>query len=656
MPNERGTVPSTEWANQLVEAAPDAMIVVDPDGIILLVNLQAERLFGYARPELLGQRIEVLLPERFRGRHVGHRESFARAPKVRPMGAGLELKARKRDGTEVDVEISLSPIETDAGRFMACAIRDISDRRRIEARAQRTTSYLKSSVDSIADTFLLCDEHDRLVIVNSAARTLLGQALEGPIEGRPFPEIVDAALASGILDDAGEARAQLRSRLLAYHQAPLGSMELRTSGGRALRMTERRTAEGGTVTVIADVTEDVQREDELEKARARAEEASAAKSEFLSSMSHELRTPLNAVLGFAQLLQRDKRAPLNERQHDRLAHVLRGGEHLLRLIDDVLDLSRIEAGRVTMSTEAVGPSEVLDKVTTTLEPLASRAEITMVPPSLPPDLVSVKADRTRLSQILMNYGSNAIKYGRKGGHLWFHVEAVESAVRFTVKDDGMGIPEAHRARIFEPFHRAGQETGPIEGTGIGLAISKRLAELMGGAVGFSSEEGKGSAFWVEVPRHDVDDTEAQARTAVPHDVLARMSTGPKRTIVYVEDNPSNIAFMRELLGDFESIELLTAPTAEIGLELCRARRPAIVIMDINLPGMSGFEARRRLLDWPETKDIPVIALSAAAMPRDKERGVELGFYRYLTKPVQIDALTSVLEALLGADTGEPPQS
>ena len=637
----------TEWATHLVESAPDAMIVVDSGGAIVLANRQAERMFGYLREELLGQKLEVLMPERYRGRHIGHRASFARDPKARPMGAGLDLRARHKDGHEMDVEISLSPLEAQGGRFMACAIRDITDRRRIEAQAQRTASYLKSSVDSIADTFLLFDERDRLVVVNSAARVLFRTGLEGPIEGKPFERVLDAALAGDLFESAIEGSEDLRSRWLAYHRDPAGSLDVRIAQDRALRITERRTAEGGTVAVIADMSDDVRRESELLRARESAEEASAAKSEFLSSMSHELRTPLNAVLGFAQLLQRDKKTPLNERQQERLSHVLRGGEHLLRLIDDVLDLARIEAGRVSMSAEPVDLGPVLEEVISTLEPMAARTEVSIVRTSLPTDLVPLHADRTRLAQILMNYGSNAIKYGKKGGTVAFRVERRDGTVRVTVVDDGLGIADAHRARIFEPFHRAGQETGPIEGTGIGLAISKRLAELMGGTVGFDSELGKGSAFWVEVPAHVAERAE---RAAVATGPSARPPLPTEsQVVVYIEDNPSNIAFMRDVVGDFPHIELVTAPTAEIGLELCRAHRPALVILDINLPGMNGFEAMRRLREWPETRDVPVIGLSAAAMPRDLQRGRDAGFLRYMTKPVQVAELVEVFDQVLRTD-------
>jgi CheY-like chemotaxis protein len=213
-----------------------------------------------------------------------------------------------------------------------------------------------------------------------------------------------------------------------------------------------------------------------------------------------------------------------------------------------------------------------------------------------------------------------------------------------VVDDGLGIPEDKRARIFEPFHRAGQEAGPIEGTGIGLAISKRLAELMTGSVGFETEAGKGSTFWVEIPAISAAPAEAAGAPEIVDSPLT--ARGQARKIVYIEDNPSNIAFMRELMEDLPRIDLVTAPTAEIGIELVRAHQPALVILDINLPGMNGFDAVRKLKEWPETRDIPVIALSAAALPRDTARAKEAGFHRYLTKPVRIDELTAVLEELL----------
>ncbi len=630
---------------ELVDAAPDGMLVCDAAGVIMLVNRQVEAMFGYQRQELIGKRIEELIPERFRPRHPEHVMKYVAAPKSRPMGSGLELFGRKHDGSEFPVEISLSPIRTATGTAVSAAIRDVTDRKRIEAEARRANSYLISAVDSIQDAFALYDEEDRVVLVNSTFRERIGVTSQRPIVGRRFAEVLDELIESGQFDVATESADQLRARMLAYHEDPSGFIEVRMSSGHTLRITDQPTAEHGTVSLMVDITEDRLRADELRRAREQAEAASAAKSEFLASMSHELRTPLNAVLGFAQLLQRDKKEPLSGRQLDRIDHVMRGGEHLLRLIDEVLDLARIEAGNISISAEPVDLDEVVREVATTLEPMAQRLGVTLSHAHGSAAGLRIVADRTRLAQILMNFGSNAIKYNKPGGGVTFKVTRDRTA-RVAVIDNGIGIPEDKRTKIFEPFHRAGQEAGPIQGTGIGLAISKRLAELMHGCVGFSTTTDQGSEFWVEIPIEQSPDRPIEPVTHLIEE--SPLVTGSRHKIIYIEDNPSNIAFMRELINDLAAIELLVAPTAEIGLELVRAHLPDVVIMDINLPGMSGIDATAQLARWSETKDIPVIALTAAALPKDAARGRDSGFYRYLTKPVKVQELMTVLEELLVA--------
>ncbi len=636
----------SEIFEQLIDGVPDAIVVADAAGLIVLVNRQAESMFGYGRDELLGQPLELLVPERLRARHIGHRAQFRSAPSVRTMGTGLLLTARRRDGSEVPVEISLGPIETASGRMTAAAIRDVSDRRAIEEERQRITWFLKTALESIEDAFVLVDAHDHVVLVNSAARQLFRAGLAGAPETWAYDAILDGSLSSGLVDGSDECLPSLRRRWLDYHGAPAGALEFKARDGRTLRLIERKTAEGGAIMLVADVSDEVARTDELRRAREAADAANAAKSEFLASMSHELRTPLNAILGFSQLLQRDRKTPLTDRQQERITHVVAGGEHLLKLIDEVLDLARIEARRVSISPEPVSLGDVLATTKSALEPLATRAGVAVSVALVPPMRGAVRADRTRLMQILMNFGSNAIKYGKPGGHVRFSVEPRSEVARVLVSDDGIGIPDAHKARIFEPFHRAGQETGPIEGTGIGLTISKRLAELMGGAVGFDSVEGVGSVFWVEVP---LNADHAKATTTANGSAFADSplaGAGPTHLVVYVEDNPSNIAFMRDALADLERIELVTAPNAEVGLPLIRERRPRLVIMDINLPGMSGLEATRILASWPETRTIPVVALTAAAMTHDTARAAAADFYRYLTKPVRLDELSRVLEEVL----------
>jgi PAS domain S-box-containing protein len=635
----------------LLDAAPDAMLVVGEDGRVMLVNVQAERMLGFAREDLVGQPLSTLIPPRFRSAHAGHVDRFFTRPTTRPMGAALDLWVLTRAGDELPIEVSLSPVRTSGGGRVVCAaLRDVSSRKAMERASRVATERLENAVEGIEDALALYDGSDRLMLCNSAFRKLIGTRLPGALVGRAYDEILTAWLADA---DLGADVAQAQPP-----HAPgddRRSFELRTRSGRRLRVTNRRTHESGFVQTVWDLTDDMRREQELQAAHNEAKAASVAKSEFLASMSHELRTPLNAILGFAQLLQRDKKVPLADRHRDRIDHILKGGEHLLQLINEVLDLSRIEAGRVSVSPEPVAVEPALQEVMQTLDPMAARAEITLRMDPVDPTLPRVIADRTRFKQVLMNFGSNAIKYGRAGGHAWLRTQRIDGWVRVTVVDDGIGIPADNHAKIFQPFFRGGQETGPIDGTGIGLTISKRLAELMGGRVGFTSAEGEGSAFWLDLPAEALDATSltgAPIRAAAEGSPLAG-TVGARFLVVYVEDNPSNIAFMVDLLGELDRVDLITAPTAEIGIELIRARQPNVVIMDINLPGMSGLEATTRLQEWPETRHIPVIALTAAAMPREAERLRQAGFYAYLTKPVQVDALTGALERLLLPDESSP---
>ncbi|MEO8875451.1 MAG: ATP-binding protein, partial [Polyangiaceae bacterium] len=507
-----------------------------------------------------------------------------------------------------------------------------------------TTDRLASAVESIQDAFALFDTDHSLVLCNSVYRALVGEKLAGTLIGKSFEAVHDASVDLFVFDD-DEARERFRAAGRAGREEIGGTFDVRARDGRSFRVTNRRTAEGGIVKTIWDLTDDERRSDELRAARRAAEAGSAAKSEFLSSMSHELRTPLNAVLGFAQLLQRDKKEPLSNRHRERVDQILKGGEHLLRLIDDILDLSRIEAGQIAISPEAVSAPEVLREVTATLAPTAARAGIRIDLAPMPENVPMIAADRTRYAQILMNFGSNAIKYNRAGGSMTFKLEILDfQFLRVAVIDTGMGIPVDKQDKLFQPFQRAGQETGPIEGTGIGLTISKRLAELMNGSVGFTSKAMEGSTFWIDMPLHAIKTVESSPSSSPVE--TARLGAHSNGLVLYVEDNPANVAFMKDLLGNFDGVDLIVTPTAEMGIELARARQPRVIIMDINLPGMSGFDALRILKELPETRKLPVIALTAAASERDKQHGEQAGFYRYLTKPVQVDELEAALEALL----------
>jgi PAS domain S-box-containing protein len=499
-----------EHLRLILDASPDAMLVFDTDARIRFVNAQSELLFGFARAELLGRSLATLVPERFRASHTAHLRRYFGKRSCRTTGAALELLGLHKNGTEIPIEVNLSPLPIEGSDYVSAAIRDISDRKRSEARASLVAARLASAVESIQDAFALFDENDQLVLCNSEYRRLLSGVLPGALIGRHYEEILDAWLVD--LDLGGELeRAAFKEGRSVRHERN-SEFNVRTRDGRTLRVMSRRTPEGGVVKTIWDLTDDARVAKELEDARAAAEAANAAKSEFLSSMSHELRTPLHAILGFSQLLERDAKQPLTDRHRARVEQIIKGGEHLLRLIDDILDLARIEAGGVSISVEpvdvlavSVEPVDVLavlEQVRTTVEPTAAEAGIRLELAVPAGEFPMIAADRTRFAQILMNFGSNAIKYNRPDGSVRFTLSAPSpECVRVAVVDSGMGIPEDKQASLFQPFERAGQETGSIEGTGIGLAITRRLAQAMGGSVGFRSSYGQGSEFWVDMPVH-----------------------------------------------------------------------------------------------------------------------------------------------------------
>ncbi|MGB7651126.1 MAG: ATP-binding protein [Gallionella sp.] len=395
---------------------------------------------------------------------------------------------------------------------------------------------------------------------------------------------------------------------------------------------------------------------ELQSAKSVAEKANLAKSVFLSRMSHELRTPLNAILGFAQLLEVGSPAP-TPTQVLRLQQIIKAGWYLLELINEILDLAVIESGKLSLSHEPVAMQEVLHECHEMIESQAQQHGIHVRFLPIDKDCFAY-ADRTRVKQVIINLLSNAIKYNREHGTVTVECRVLNAAyLRISIKDSGTGLSAEQLAQLFQPFNRLGQESGSEEGTGIGLVVTKQLVELMGGTIGVSSVVGVGSEFWIELKRDVTPVLNAEVTLAAARVPFTPSNAAP-RTLLYVEDNPANLMLVEQIIEGHPQLRLLSARDGKLGIALARAELPDVILMDINLPGMSGVQAMQILHEDPTTQHIPVIALSANAMLRDIEKGLEQGFFRYLTKPIKIAefmfALDQALQLVSQTKKGEIP--
>jgi signal transduction histidine kinase/AmiR/NasT family two-component response regulator len=383
---------------------------------------------------------------------------------------------------------------------------------------------------------------------------------------------------------------------------------------------------------------------DLNRAMAAADKANHAKSDFLSSMSHELRTPLSAILGFAQLMESGTPSPTISQKRS-IEQILHAGWYLLELINEILDLTLIESGNLSLSLEPSSLGDVMQDCQALIEAQAQKRGIHVVYPHFARPCF-VKADRTRLKQVLVNLLSNAVKYNRVGGSVVVNYSEQNSErIRISVTDTGEGLSADKLAQLFQPFNRLGKEAGFEEGTGIGLVMTKRLVELMGGVIGVESSPGTGSVFWIELKIT----AEPTSVGAVDSPIASRVRTNadlPVRTLLYVEDNPANLMLVEDLIARRPDIQLLTARDGNRGVEIARTVLPDVILMDINLPGISGIKALRILADDPATACIPVVALSANAMPRDISKGLDAGFFRYLTKPIKVQEFMETLDEVL----------
>lgn len=506
-----------------------------------------------------------------------------------------------------------------------------------ERELRQANAFLDSVVENIPNMIFIKDADElRFVRFNKAGEQLVGVSRNDLIAKNDYDFFPKEQAEFFTAKD----RQVLEARTLV--DIPEEPIDTRHLGTRILHTKKIPILdEGGQPRYLLGISEDIterkQVEEALHQAKQEAERANQAKSQFLSRMSHELRTPLNAILGFGQLLEMD---PVGPEQRDSVDHILKAGRHLLGLIDEVLDIARIEAGRLRLSLEPVPVKQVLDEARSLVRPMAAERNMRLEVEAPETFNLHVLADRQRLQQVLLNLLSNAIKYTPEGGTVTLVCqEAPASRVRFKVSDTGPGIPPDKLAVLFTPFERLGVEASGIEGSGLGLALSKGLAEAMGGTMGVESAVDRGSTFWVELARAETPNEEAERVAGqVPVSPMTRGST-----VLYIEDNLSNLRLIEQVIARRPGVRLLSAMQGRRGLELAREHRPSLVLLDLQLPDMPGDEVLRRLREDPRTSQIPVVVISADASPGQVQRMLSAGARTYLTKPIDVRELLRILD-------------
>jgi PAS domain S-box-containing protein len=656
--------------NAIINSANFSSIATDEKGVIQIFNIGAERMLGYAAADVknkitpadISDPQEVIARAKALSTELGTPINPGFEALVFKASRGIEdiyeLTYIRKDGSRFPAVVSVTALRDAPGTIIGYLLigTDNTARKQVEAEQKKLDQrlrdqqfYTRSLIESNIDALMTTDPKGIITDVNKQMEALTACTRDELI-GAPFknyftdPERAEAGIKQ-VLGENKVTNYELTARsrdgketVVSYNATTFYDRDRNLQGvfAAARDVTERKRLD-----LILQETNI-----ELISAKFAAEKANLAKSDFLSSMSHELRSPLNAVLGFAQLMASGSPLP-TPRQKESIDQILQAGWYLLDLINEILDLALIESGKMSLSPEPMSLNEVLSDCQAMIEPQATKSAIRVIFPQFSESLF-IKADRTRVKQVIINLLSNAIKYNRVGGHVVVECRPVPlDRIRLSVRDTGEGLPPHKLNQLFQPFNRLGQEAGVEEGTGIGLVVSKQLIELMGGVIGVESEVGVGSTFWFELnattePHLEITDIEP-APTPTPLQVPADARL---HKLLYVEDNPANLRLVERLMASRPDIQLLIAVDGIAGVEIARAELPEVILMDINLPGISGIHALKILGEDDTTAHIPVIALSANAMPRDIAKGMSAGLFRYLTKPIKVEQLMATLDAAL----------
>ena len=653
----------------IFNSANFSSIATDAKGVIQIFNVGAERMLGYTAAEVMNKITPADISDPHEVISRAKALSVELETQIEPGFEALVFKASR--GIEDIYELTY--IRKDGSRFPAVvsvtALRDAQDeiigylligtdntaRKQVEAEREKLDQrlrdqqfYTRSLIESNIDALMTTDPSGIITDVNKQMEALTGCTRDELIGGGFKNYFTDPDRA-----EAGIKLALSGKKVADYELTARArdGQETVVSYNASTFYDRDRTLQG-VVASARDVTErkrlDLVLQDknvELASAGAVADKANLAKSDFLSSMSHELRSPLNAILGFAQLMETGMPLPTPV-QKSSIEQILKAGWYLLDLINEILDLSLVESGKLSLSLEPISLPEVLHDCQAMIEPQARKSGIEVHFPDLASPCF-VSADRTRLKQVLVNLLSNAIKYNTVGGRVDVTVGAsTRDRMRISVQDSGEGLVPAMLEQLFQPFNRLGRESSAEEGTGIGLVVSKRLVELMGGQIGAQSRVGVGSVFWFELPLAVAPAFAADEHVVRPGPLDHAEYGEASRTVLYIEDNRANLELVEQLIARRPDLRLLSAADGASGIALARSHVPQVILMDINLPGISGLRALEILRDDPITRHIPVLALSANAMPRDIEKGLQAGFLRYLTKPIRVSEFMDTLDLAL----------
>ncbi len=625
----------------ILNASQDAIIGMDTEGNITAWNQGAEAMFGKTRAQAQGQPFEnLLIPERLRQTYRDAKAGFLATGNAQLMNQRIQTRALRGNGKEFPVEIAISPLKIGSDFHFTAFITDITERRIFEERLALFRTVFETSNQLVT----IMDGRGIGLYQNRAHAQELGYT-DAEIVGQHYsitmaPESL-AHIPPEIRQTIDDGRTWTGQLLLRRKN---GTQFIASNNIGAIKNDNGELQY--IFNIFSDYSQELARRNELAQAKDAAEIANQAKSDFLSSMSHELRTPMNAILGFAQMLEYD--SGLNPDQQDNVAEILKGGRHLLALINEVLDLAQIESGHTNLSLEPMDLAELIGDCLQLIQPLADARHI-RIQCTVPPH-ATVRADRVRCKQALLNLLSNAVKYNHEGGDIRVTVQALANGyLRTSVADTGKGIPPENLAELFRPFNRLGAEYSEIEGTGIGLTITQRLVRLMGGEMGVSSVVGEGTTFWADLPADSMH-SDAAAQT---HGTDTATSAWERRyCVLCIDDNPVNLKLVAQTMGLRPHIDLITAHTPELGLALARAHRPSLVLLDINMPGMDGYQLLKLLKADEQLCHTPVIAITANAMPRDVARGMAAGFSHYLTKPLDIAPFLQTVDRVLAGSERE----